>query len=195
MDIIPTMRHLRFLPLLAALILVSPLAGDAQAGMITFTGTTAGGPTFNRPLAGTPPTGLSGVGTAVRYNSQGFTVDAAGSYTFLSTATNPVNWDNYTFLYQTSFNPNSSLTNALIGNDDNPTIGLSGFTFSLAVNTTYFFVTTGFANTDFGAFSNTISGPGNIILTGASVPEPASVAMLGLGLTGVGAVARMRRKV
>jgi len=54
----------------------------------------------------------------------------------------------------------------------------------------YEFVTTGFANSDFGAFSNTIGGPGAIIA--AAVPEPATWALMGLGLAAVGTITRRR---
>jgi hypothetical protein len=139
----------------------------------TYTGTTAGQPTWNRPFQGTPPTPpASGVGTNVPYNVFEFTVDTAGLYDFLSVGTNPVNWDNYTFLYQNSFNPAQPFTNVLIGNDDFPSIGQSGFNgVSLATGTSYFFVTTGFGNSDAGAFTNTISGLGNV----TPVPTPALV--------------------
>jgi len=169
--------------------LAAGLAGSAQADMVTYTGTTAGEPTWNRPVAATPPTSLSSTGTAVPYSAQEFSVDAAGSYTFLSTATSPRNWDNYTLLYQTSFNPASPLTNALTGNDDDPSVGLSGFSFPLSAGVNYFFVTTGFGNSSFGAFSNTITGPGSITLA-AAVPEPSSLVLVCIGL---GAAAWLRR--
>ncbi len=40
----------------------------AMADAVVVVGDTTGGPTYNRTLAGTPPSGLSAVGTAVRYN-------------------------------------------------------------------------------------------------------------------------------
>lgn len=155
------------------------IASATQAGTATYSGNTTGAPTFNRPLAGTPPTSLSAVGTAVHYTTQTFTVDLSGSYTFLSTATNPLNWDNFTFLYITAFNAASPITNALVGNDDNPSIGLSGFTINLTAGSSYIFVTTGFANTDVGAFTNTITGPGNILGIGGSAVPEAGPGMIG----------------
>jgi len=153
----------------------------------TFLGTTTGGPTWTRPVQGNPPTGISGVGVGVRYQTITFTVDVAGSYDFQNTAIG--GWDNFTFLYQTAFDPTNQLTNVLIGNDDNPTIGLSGFSRNLALGTDYVFVTTGFAPGDSGAYelkvSNLVGGVATV------VPEPASMAAMGLGLA---ALARKRKK-
>lgn len=157
----------------------------SMAGTLTYTGTTVGGATWNRPLSGNPPTSLSAVGTNVAYSVQEFAVDTTGLYNFLSVATNPTNWDNFLFLYGNSFNPTTPLTNAIVGNDDFPNIGRSGFNnVSLTAGIRYFLVTTGFGNSDAGSFSNTISGVGNITTPSTSVPEPASV----LGLLAVGAM-------
>lgn len=172
-------------------------ASVALADTVTFTGTTAGGPTWNRPVAGTPPTPpVSGVGTNVAYTVTQLSVSLSGSYVFQQTATNPVAWDNYTFLYQNSFNPLSQFTNVLIGNDDNPNIGLSGFTFNLNAGTTYLLVSTGFSNTDAGEWSTTITGQGIITVGGGgtNVPEPATMILLGSGIVGIGMKLRKRRK-
>jgi len=177
---------------LAALILATP------AGAQVFTGTTTtSDPTFNRPLANgnAAPTGLSGVGTAVYYDRLGFTVTSSGSYTFLMQGLNPTNWDTYLGLYSNSFNATSPLTNALIYNDDNPTIGLSGFTYNLTTGTSYIAIMTGFGNTDMGSWSLTIAGPGTAVPVNAgAVPEPATWAMLMMGFGAVGATLRTRRR-
>lgn len=161
---------------------------DAIVTPFNYNGTTVGGPTFNRPLANgnNPPTALSGVGTAVSYDVITFSIATSGTYNFLSLSVTPANWDNFTFLYLGSFNPSSPLTNVLIGNDDNPTIGRSGFSYNLVAGSTYAFVTTGFANTDAGTFNNSI--------TQAVVPEPSAWAVLSLGAVGACVVALRRRQ-
>ena len=157
---------------------------QSHAGTISYLGTTFSGPLWNRPNAGNPPVSpLSGIGTAVPFSVQPFSVSQSGLYDFMSLSVAPTAWDNNLYLYRTSFNPLSPLTNAIIGNDDFPDIGMSGFSgVSLAPSTNYLLVTTGFTNTSFGSFSNTVTGPGSIILPGsASVPEPTSIVIYGLG--------------
>ena len=95
------------------------------------------------------------VGPAVAYNTFGFTVTTSGTYTFLSTGA----FDNFTFLYEDSFDPNSPLTHAVIGSDDLLGLTTSGFAANLTAGTHYVFVTTGFGNSDFGAFGDTMADP------------------------------------
>ena len=171
---------------LAAAAAAAAFALPAQA--IVIVGTTAGGSTWNRPQAGTPPTLLSGVGTAVPYTMLPFTVSTTGSYVFQSTSTAPALWDNFVVLYQNAFSAAAPLANAVVANDDNTTIGLAGFTSALTAGTSYFLITTGFGNLDFGGYSNSITGPGTISV----VPEPVSVVLLGLGLAAV--LTRTRRR-
>ncbi|MDQ6651285.1 MAG: PEP-CTERM sorting domain-containing protein [Acidobacteriota bacterium] len=178
------------------IILLVLTATSALADTVTFTGTTAGGPTWHRPVANgnNPPTSLSGVGTAVPFSVTQLTVGTSGTYTFQCTATSPAGWDNYTFMYQNSFDSASPLTNVLIGNDDNPTVGLSGFSLNLNAGTTYFFIVTGFSNFDAGAWSTVASGPGTITVGGVpGVPEPTTMLLLGSGLAGIAARLRKRR--
>lgn len=165
------------------------LCGTASAVTFTYNGaTTASGPTFNRPLAGTPPTSLSSVGTAVHYATLTFGVSVSGSYSFLESST----YDNFSILYLGSFLPGSPLTNALVANDDLSGIGNSGFTINLTTGSTYVFVATSFSNADVGAFTETITGPGNVVVAGA-VPEPSTYALMALGLAGIGVFARRRQ--
>ena len=163
-------------------------AAPAMADTVVVNGDTTGGSTYNRPLSGTPPVGLSAVGTAVRYQVTAFTVDADGGYDFNSIA----DYDNFLGLHSGSFDPSDPLSTALTYNDDRGTIGVSGFTFNLLAGVSYFAVASGFENDDFGTYALTISGPGVITIGGAAVPEPASWAMMiaGFGLAG----AAMRRR-
>jgi PEP-CTERM motif len=179
----------------AALALGAALATPAAA--VTVVGTTSGGPTFNRPVAGTPPTGLSGVGTAVSYQVTPFTVATSGSYTFLMTALTP--FDTYLGLYSTAFNPASPLTNAITYNDDlvAGNFTTSGFTTSLTAGVSYFALATGFGNADAGRYSLDINGPGAVTVGGGgqgAVPEPTTWAMIIAGFGIVGGALRRRRR-
>lgn len=173
--------------LLAAFALLT--AVPALADVVVVNGDTTAGATYNRPLSGAPPTGLSAVGTAVRYETTAFTVSEAGTYDLNSVA----GYDNFLGLHSGSFDPSDPLANALIYNDDRPDIGIAGFTFDLLAGVSYFAVASGFSNDDFGAYALTISGPG-VISVGGAIPEPATWALMigGFALTGA---AMRRRKV
>jgi hypothetical protein len=173
-------------------VLMSPIAPSAQAATLNYSGPTVGAPTWIRPNENgpNPPTSVSN--NTVNYSSFGFTVSAAASYVFQSTAS----FDNYTFLYKNAFNPTfgNELNNIIIGNDDNPSIGLSGFTTALNPGTNYYFVTTGFESGNVGTFSNSITGAGNISAIPTAVPEPATI--LGtLAAFGYGAYTRRKMKL
>ena len=165
---------------------------SAFAGTTVFTGDTTNGPTYNRPVSGTPPTVLSGVGTAVRYVVTPFTVSVSGNYNFLNSAPT---YDSYLGVHRNLFNPANGLLNALSYDDDAGPGSDSQITgLALLAGVSYFAVSSGFANTDFGAFTLTIDGPGNIIgAGGGGVPEPATWAMMIFGFAGIGAALRRRR--
>jgi hypothetical protein len=96
-------------------------------------------------------------------------------------------------LYRTAFSPTAQLTNVIIGDDDNSTVPGSfqdyQFTTTLATGTNYFLVSTGYNNGDSGAFTTTITGPGNVL---TAVPEPFTI--IGT-LVGGTAALRMRKKL
>jgi hypothetical protein len=181
-------------PAVAAVTALLLVAGSAPAQV--YSGTTVGGPIWNRPVANAnnPPSTLSNIGTAVPYHVQSFTVSASGTYTFFSQALLPPNWDNYLFLYQNAFDPASPLANALIGNDDFGNVGRSSFDYAVNSGTSYFLVTTGFANSNAGTFTNTITGPGVASFGTQTVPEPSTVALVASGLLGLVGVARRRAR-
>jgi len=141
-------------------------------------GTTAGQPTWNRPdqNGASAPVALSSSATAVPYSVISFNVGAPGTYALTSTATSPPSWDNYLFLYAGAFNAAAPLSDVLIGNDNSPGVGVSGFSINLQPGTTYYAVTTGFGNSDAGECSLLISGPGSITVGAEiAVEQPAGV--------------------
>lgn len=171
---------------LLALAAAAAFALPAQA--ITFAGDTTGGPVWDRPFESF--SGLSAFGTGVNYQVTPFTVTADGVYTFQNTAVG--GWDNFTFVYANAFDPAAPLANGVVGNDDNPGIGLSGFAPALTAGTSYFYVVTGFEAPEFGAYSAQITGPGDVILT--AIPEPGTYGLMGLGVAAVLLGARRRRE-
>lgn len=172
-----------------AVAIASVMSSPALAATLIISGDTTAEPTYNRPLSGRPPTGLSAVGTAVRYVVTPFTVSASGNYNFLNSSVH----DSFLGVHQNAFNPANGLLNALAYDDDAGPGSDSAITaLGLISGVSYFAVSSGFANTDFGRFTLTISGPGDIVAGNAGVPEPASWAMMLFGFAGIGSALRRR---
>lgn len=165
------------------------LAGSAIADVELFNGDTTGGPTYNRALAGNPPTGLSAVGTAVAYQVIPMYTDSNDSVNF-DIILAGASFDTFMHLYGPGgFNPGAALTNVIIGDDDSSSFGSNSmFTTNLTGGTQYYVVVSGFDNGDFGTYTLQMSALSADITVGL-IPAPSALAMLGL----TGLVARRRR--
>ena len=192
-----TSRLNKFALLLLAL---AYTALPAMADTIVITGSTTGGPTFNRPNEGQPPISLSPSATAVPFRRTGFIVSENGTYTLtlISTSFATNGFDPFLVLYVNNFSSNLAtqlqLSSVLVANDNGGGFPTSIINFTLLPGVDYLAVATGFANDDFGPATLTITGPGTITRTTTSVPEPTTMILLGAGLAGVAAKVRRRRK-
>ena len=151
-------------------------APDRLKNIVIYSDDTTGAPTWNRPVE---MGGLSGVGTATPYVVSTLTVSANDTCDLNSIQ---AGWDGYLFLYENSFDPLNQLVNRVAADDD----GLGGIGTSdivgvaLNTGTTYYIVTTGFGNADFGTFDNTIDCPVATVsvtgglLSGVTLDNPAT---------------------
>lgn len=183
-------------PVIHRYLIAALMSAPTFAGSFSFTAITTGQPVYNRPLLNvgvvtTTFASLSPNAPAVPYSARNLSIVGAGTYTFTSTGTSPLNWDNALFLYSVSFDPLNPLSNILIGMTGYQQVnqGTSAFNITLATGS-YFLVTTGVFNADFGTAANSITGPGAIT---SPTPEPGPIAMIGFGLVLLGTM-RFRRR-
>lgn len=129
---------------------------------VMYSGDTTGAATWQRALASCG--GVSGAPGPMNYQVQPFHVGTNGAYDITSVQAG--GWDGYLVIYQGTFDPNNQTTNCIGGDDDGAGgIGTSEvFGLALTAGTQYWVVTTGFDNAEFGAYTNTITGPGTVTL-------------------------------
>jgi hypothetical protein len=171
---------------LAACALFSGFASTASAEFFSHVGDSTGAPTWDVDAA------FNGVGTVVPYQAFDFHVDEDGRYKFLAAA----RFDSMIILYEGGFDASAPNANQVRFNDDILTPNTSGFQYELTAGLQYTFVITGFNDSEYGAYTFTIGGPGNIIpgpALLAPVPEPSTWLMLGMGLAAVGFAARRKQ--
>jgi hypothetical protein len=157
--------------LLSGIVLLLALPTQpVYAGPDSWSGALTGGPTFDPPDLGNPPTRTLGTSDWY-YSSQVFTVSESRTYN-ISISGNICRADNgvcgsSTILYGGAFNPSSSLTNALHvvgGLNQYPTI-----THYLTTGVNYTLVTTSWAPRAVGGFTITVAP----VLPGISVNDVA----------------------
>ena len=164
-----------------------------HASSLTYSGDTTEASSWFRPENNDHPPSIR-YDVNPRYGVLRFEVSLTGNYDIISNATLPYLWDNYLFLYEGGFDPLEPQDNFVILNDDYPIfregIWASGFdNITLMAHQSYYLVTSGFGTSDFGQFTNTISGPGDI----TAVPVPAAAWLFGSALLGLAGVKRRHR--
>ena len=139
-------------------------------GTANYAGTTTGGPSWSRPFADC--TGTSALGPVVLH-TQTITPTVTGAHTISSVQDG---WDGYMFIYSSPFDPAAPNTNCIAGNDDAAGIGTSEIAnVALTAGTSYIVVTTGFEAGEEGTFTNTIDGPGAIIIGAGGLTDLVSI--------------------
>ena len=143
-----------------------PRTVTSPRASVNYTGDNTNGTDWVRPFEdGTCSSGLG----PVKFVTQEFHISASESCDVLSVQNG---WDGYLFVYQAPFDPNNQTANFVAGDDDGAGgIGTSDINgVSLAADTTYVVVTTGFQNGDEGTFTNTINCPTATVTLGPYAP-------------------------
>ncbi|WP_241262946.1 PEP-CTERM sorting domain-containing protein [Parahaliea mediterranea] len=158
-----------------AILIFGALANSASAGLVSYSDTNVGAPLWN----------------GYNMDLQPFYVDTDGFYSMQTTA---ANFDTYMFLFPGTPSFPADAGSYLALNDDGGVGLLSLINFALESNTQYTLGVRGFAGAT-GNFTARIQGVGGITLgevEAAPVPVPATLALFGLGLVGLGWSARKK---
>lgn len=127
----------------------------------SFTGTTAGGPTWQRPqTVGTGAPGsctLSGFATNVPFRVQRIGQNGGIPTSITMTAT-WTGFDGYLALYRDWFDPAQPCANLVAINDDFGSTAQSQIVRSISPTESYYLVMTGYNNTDAGSYSVAVTG-------------------------------------
>jgi len=170
-------------------------SGMASAGYLTFDAGlgSSGGAVFARPNNGSPSTINTDFGNSVFYNAFHFNTKASGTVTIwtldtrLFYADNTPTQDTYLAVYKDSFDPAQPLLNLVAVDDDGGPHQNSYLQFTVDPDVMYWIVATTYSNGVFGSYTIRASAD-------QFAPEPASLALCGLGLTAVAWAARRRRR-
>ena len=137
----------------------------------TYTATNVDGPEWDRPYSvGDGSSGSCSISSSgpVNYHEQHFEVNADGTYTMTSIQ----NFDGYLHLYEGSFDPTDQCVDLVALDDDWTMAGDSRIVYTMTSGTNYYLITSGWGDGDEGDFTNTIEGPGNVMLPlGAPAPD------------------------
>jgi hypothetical protein len=177
----------------------SVAATAANPATMTFGGTTIGlGPLS--PQAFSFGSGLNLIDVSAQSNtltSPGDTGSFTFSETFTLTGTGTLVGLNETVTLSGTFNLTQGIMGAIISNMGSGSSTTGSISVAVVSGSGYGFSSFSYSQpTPSSSIGNPSSGDGNLSLTiiPAAVPEPASLAMFGIGMLGVGAVSFRRRR-